>query len=307
MRNSDSFFDIIFDIKKCAIYDGPGIRTTVFLKGCPLRCAWCHNPEGRPPYLEVMFDFQRCIGCGSCVDACKAQALKVKDGKLLYIRENCNFCLKCVDACKYGCINVVGKKVSIDEVVKECMKDKDYYQFSGGGVTFSGGEPLAHSAFLKKVAVKLKQEGIHIAIETSGYAPRNSIKILLPFIDLWIYDLKILNKEKHKRFTGKDNKIIIENLLYLLGKARIWLRVPIIPEVNDTKEDAEDFVLFLKKYGHGIERVEILEFNPLAEIKYKKMGLNYPFSGKKVSIEFLKEFKNKLEEVFNGEIKLLQV
>lgn len=242
----------IFDIQRNSCVDGPGIRTTVFFKGCNLSCRWCHNPEGQSASQEVLRYPDKCTGCGSC----KGQEL-----------------FDCPNGAKVIC----GKYYTVDEVLQEVLKDKLFYDTSGGGVTFSGGECMLQADFLKEILKACKKYGIHTAVDTAGHVPFGAFEKVLPYTDLFLYDVKLLDGEKHKKYTGADNRLILENLgrLIALG-ARIWVRIPVIGGVNDTEEEITAIRKLLQDLG-GVEQVELLPYHGLGEHKYAALGQNVEF------------------------------
>lgn len=237
---------IIFDIKKFAVHDGPGIRTTVFLKGCPLRCAWCHNPEGIAPGPEIMVFADRCVrGCRDCLAACPRGALKKVRNAILLDRGLCDGCGACAEVCPAEALQSAGRTVSVAAVMDEVARDIPFYERSDGGVTFSGGEPLAQPEFLRELLLACRAQSIHTAVDTSGHAPFSAYEKLLPLVDLFLYDLKIIDDERHRRFTGVSNRLILENLEKLSRSgAALSLRVPLLPGVNDADDDLRALARF---------------------------------------------------------------
>jgi pyruvate formate lyase activating enzyme len=226
---------IIFDVKKFAIHDGPGIRSTVFLKGCPLSCAWCHNPEGISPIPQVMLTPHRCLAaCRACVAACPRRALSKK--KLLIIdRSRCDGCGRCAAVCPADALQLAGRTARIEEIMAELDKDAVFYRESGGGVTCSGGEPLLQSDFLLELLRAAKKRGWHTAVDTSGQAPYEAFEKILPLVDLFLFDLKTLDPAAHRRYCGTDNALILDNLARLSGNApSLAVRIPLVPGFNDT-------------------------------------------------------------------------
>ena len=247
----------IFDIQRTSFVDGPGIRTTVFLKGCNLRCAWCHNPESQNPHCEMMIYKNKCVKCGKCKEKC-SKALK-----------KCNLCGECVAHCLYGAREICGKEVTIEEVIPEILKDKALYQNSNGGVTFSGGECMLQIDFLEAILKRCKEEGMHTAVDTAGHVSFDKFERILPYTDLFLYDLKICDNEKHKRFVGVSNEVIISNLKKLISlKKRIWVRVPIIQGINDTTDE----ILAIADICSGAEKIELLPYHAMGEHKYAALG-----------------------------------
>lgn len=254
---------MIFDIERNSYVDGPGIRTTVFLKGCPLSCVWCHNPESQSFEKQIMFYKSKCIGCGKCREVCPNNL------------KSCDFCGKCELYCPADARKICGKEYTIDEVLKEIVKDKPFYENSGGGVTLSGGEPLAQYDFSLELLKKAKENGMHTAIETCGYAEKSKILEIAKYVDLFLFDCKETDQELHKKYTGVDNKIILDNLKALSDAgSKIILRCPIIPGFNDRAEHFKGISEIAGKLS-GIEHIEIEPFHPLGESKYSALSREY--------------------------------
>lgn len=243
----------IFNIQRFCINDGPGIRTTVFLKGCPLKCIWCHNPESQAREPEIMFYKDKCTKCGSCVN------VTVNDSDFV-----------CINDAKEIC----GKEISSDEVIKEVLKDEIFYQNSGGGITISGGEPFYQFDFSLELVKKAKENGLHTAIETCGFVKNSNLKKIAEFVDLFLYDYKETNSEKHKNFTGVDNTVIIDNLSFLNNINKdVILRCPIIKGCNDRREHFEGIAEIANRYKN-ILHIEIEPYHSLGEDKYSALGKN---------------------------------
>ena len=262
----------VFNIQRFSLHDGPGIRTTVFLKGCPLACAWCHNPEGMSFQPEVVIVGNRCIRCGECVEACP-QHLPSGDGTgFAGDRADCTVCGTCVDVCPTEARQVVGRSMTVDEVLTEVLKDRVFYDESGGGVTFSGGEPLSQPEFLLAALEACHAEGIHAAVDTCGYAPRETLLAVADLTDLFLYDLKATDDKVHRKYTGVSNERIIENL-EALGREHgaIWLRVPVIPGVNDC---TENFAVTGKLASSipAVRRVSLLPYHAMGNGKRDRVG-----------------------------------
>lgn len=252
----------IFDIAHGSYVDGPGIRTTVFFKGCHLRCAWCHNPESRSFAAEKMVYADKCVGCGKCKTVCPSP-------------DNCLLCGKCALFCPRGAIRVVGKDVSVTDVMAEIEKDRPFYG-EDGGVTFSGGECLLQPDFLEELLLACRAAGIRCAVDTAGDVPYEVFSRILPLTDLFLFDVKGMDEEKHERYTGVKNDRILDNLARLLSVgARVWIRVPVIPGVNDTAEEMTALREFLVSHGKP-EKIELLPYHRLGENKYAALSLPVP-------------------------------
>lgn len=246
----------IFDIERNSYVDGPGIRTTVFFKGCNLRCAWCHNPESQSPKPQMMFYKNKCTGCGKCKEKCP-NAL-----------EKCELCGKCTIYCPHDAREICGKEYTVDEVMREILKDKVFYENSGGGVTFSGGECMLQIDFLEEILKVCKENGIHTAVDTAGHVPYEYFERILPYTNLFLYDVKCYDSEKHKKYTGVRNELILENLKKLLATGKsVWVRIPIIPTVNDTLEEIQRIKAYISSCGKP-EKIELLPYHAMGEHKY---------------------------------------
>ncbi len=269
----------IFNIEHFAIHDGPGIRTTVFLKGCPMACIWCHNPEGLSGKRHMIRYDKRCIGCGECVKGCPQGALGMSTSHGIVVDDQkCIACGKCVDICCANAIEMVGGTMSSRQVADVVLKDVTFYDESGGGVTFSGGEPLAQWAFVKECSQLLKQRGIHIAMETSGCVRQDVIQEIAPHVDLFLYDLKHIDSAVHEKYCGMGNERILENLqtLSAMGK-EIIIRMVVVPGVNDAPEIVERLCAFLTKI-HGIQFISLLPLHKSATEKYRRLGRDFPIA-----------------------------
>ncbi len=266
---------IIFDIKKFAVHDGPGIRTTVFLKGCPLRCAWCHNPEGIAAGPEIAVFADRCVkGCRDCLAACPRGALKKVRGIILLDRSLCDGCGACAEICSAEALRSAGRTVSVPEIMEEVARDIPFYRESGGGVTFSGGEPLAQPAFLRELLLDCRARGIHAVVDTSGHAPFSLFEELLPLVDLFLFDLKVIDDESHRRFTGVSNRLILENLEKLsCSGAPLSVRVPLIPGVNDADRDLKAMAEFRDALP-GRHPLHLLPYHRGYAAKRLRLGLD---------------------------------
>lgn len=267
---------LVFDIQRFSIHDGPGIRTTVFLKGCNVRCYWCHNPESWKSHPELQIFPQKCIGCGNCFEVCPVGAHRILEGKREFLRELCRSCGKCAEGCYAGALVLVGKLMTVQEVMSEVEKDRPFYETSDGGVTFSGGEPLLQKDFIHALLVESKNMGFHTAVDTAGNVSWKVFDAILPYVDLFLFDVKTVNEKKHIEGTGVSNERIIENLkkLSAIG-VRVWIRVPIIPGFNDNEKDMGEIADLVGDLAN-IELIELKPFHRLGKNKYDSLGLEYP-------------------------------
>ena len=283
----------IFNIQHFSINDGPGIRTTVFFKGCPLNCAWCHNPESKSVKKEIMCDFERCTLCGKCVSACKNGCHKIVEGKHVFNREKCTLCGECVKNCLNDYLEVVGYEITAKEVLEDVLKDKVFYETSGGGITLSGGEPLFQFDFAYEILRLAKENGLSTAIETCGYAEAEKIKKIAPLVDVFLYDYKVTDAALHKKWTGVDNKVILENLKLVdsIG-GKIVLRCPIIPKINDYKEHFKAIAELANNLKNVLE-INLEPYHSLGKNKAEKLGKEYKINAEN-SVD-----KNRVEEWIN--------
>ncbi len=265
---------IIFNIQRYSIHDGPGIRTTVFLKGCPLNCWWCQNPESQLSGQEMLFWGDRCIGCGACSTICPSNAIRIKNGIPVTEKEKCILCGKCTEKCPALAREMIGKKLTTEEVIKEIEKDLVFYEESGGGVTFSGGEPLEQFEFLESLLVCCQKKKIHTTVDTSGYISWEILSKISSKVDLFLYDLKIMDSERHKKYTGISNEIILENLKKLSSvHHNIFVRFPLIPGINDDYQNIKETGEFLSSLK--IAQVNILPYHYIGIDKYRRLGRTY--------------------------------
>ena len=268
---------LVFDIEKFSVQDGPGIRTVVFLKGCPLHCLWCHNPESQSFRKEIMFSERLCSGCGKCLTVCPEQCHSFRENVHIFNRNNCILCGKCAETCYPAALELCGGKMSVDEVMDEVMKDKPFYDNSGGGVTLSGGEPLAHPEFTSAFLRKAKDFGIHTAVETSGFASGEIIEKIFPTVNLWLWDIKAL-PEQYQDLIGADWEKIAENLRFISENgAEIILRCPMIPCVNDAAENLK-FIAEVANKTPGVKQIDLEPYHPLGTEKSCKLGKNNQFT-----------------------------
>ena len=261
----------IFEIKRFAVHDGDGIRTTVFLKGCPLKCIWCHNPEGISFKNQLAYYAHKCISCGECVSVCPEAAHKMSDNRHLFDRKKCITCGKCADACLGDTLKFYGTDISTDELLAKLLEDRDFYETSNGGVTLSGGECLMQADFCRELLMKLKENKIHTAVDTCGYVAKESVDKVLPYTDIFLYDIKSYDEDVHIKCTGVSNKIILENLKYIdrLGK-KSEIRIPYVPGCNDNQ--IEKIAGFLKSLNN-VTKVRVLPFHNYAGSKYESLAM----------------------------------
>ena len=267
----------ITNIQKFSIHDGDGIRTSVFFKGCPLKCEWCHNPETQRYEREMQFDPGKCTGCGACVKACPSQALTMKDGRPVLDKEACTLCGRCENYCPAGIREIVGREYTVKELVKELMKDQIFYEDSGGGVTLSGGEVMTMDMdYILAVARELKRQDITLTIDTCGYVQYERLQALLPYVNTFLYDVKVMDPELHKKYIGADNKLILENLVRLARDgARIYIRIPTIKEVNGNEKNMRETIAFLKEHDIHPAQVNLLPYHDTGSGKYPKLDMDY--------------------------------
>lgn len=318
---------VIFNIQKYSLHDGPGIRTTVFLKGCPLRCRWCHNPESQSSAPELIYWESRCVGCGACVKACPSAALALVEAAvetgttsslpffycyqminanpaergmvtrtgdeipapaaapssargsaathfISYDRTKCTSCGRCASACAAGAREIAGRTVTTAAVMADILRDRIFYDQSGGGVTFSGGEPLMQPAFLKGLLESCREEGLRTTVDTSGFASWEALEPLVPLVDLFLYDVKLMDDRKHVKYTGASNRIVLDNLKRLAaGHPGVLARIPLIPGVNDDDHNIGCTGEFLRRCG--VTRVSVLPYHSLGADKYRRLGRDY--------------------------------
>ena len=285
---SSSKLGLIFNIQRFSIHDGPGIRTTIFFKGCSLQCFWCHNPEGRQSRPQIQYFPEKCIGCGECLARCPHQAHAIKDELHLYLRELCKNCGTCTETCYSNALELTGKYMTADAVMEEILRDRMFYETSKGGVTLSGGEPVLQSQFASEILKRCKEEELHTAIETCGNYQWQDLESLLPVTDLIMMDMKLIDPIKHKSACGDSNERILANAQRLaLTNKPIIFRTPIVPNVNDTYEDVGAIVKFVRNLvelrarhnngqgEHAEIQFELLPFHRLASDKYRSLGMEY--------------------------------
>ena len=285
----------IINIQKYSIHDGPGIRTTVFFKGCPLNCWWCHNPESQNPRPEIMFFEERCTGCSTCIKRCPTKAIELFQGHLVTYEKKCTLCGKCCDLCPNNARELVGTDITVKELMSKLIKDEVFYEESNGGVTFSGGEPLMHSDYLINVLNICKDRDIHTTIDTSGYAPFEQFEKIIDSVDLFLFDIKHMNNEKHLEYTGVENTLILDNLKKLSQKGNIYVRMPIIAGINDDDENINMAINFLSNLN--ITQVDLLPYHKMGMDKYRRLNMQYKLSGfEKPTDEILDKIAEKFKK-----------
>jgi pyruvate formate lyase activating enzyme len=282
MARADSTRGTLFNIQRFSLHDGPGIRTTVFLKGCPLRCAWCHNPESQAAVPELIFREGRCIACGACVENCPDAASAITGGRVTLDRSRCRACGVCAGVCYAEAREIVGRDWTVGEVMAEIVRDLAFFDQSGGGVTFSGGEPLYQPAFLGALLEACRAQEIHTAVDTSGLAPWETLEAIRPNVDLFLYDLKLMDDAKHRLYTGASNRQILSNLQALAERgAPVHVRVPIIPGVNDDPENIRLTGEFLASLPN-LRGLTVLAYHQIGIEKYNSLGMSYSMESTRV-------------------------
>jgi len=276
----------ILHLQRLSTEDGPGIRTTVFFKGCPLQCAWCHNPESISGHMQTQWFAVRCIGCKTCVEACPNGCLTLLEDGMQIDRDRCQACGTCAEACPSGAMETLGKTVSVDELLVELLKDRAYYEKSGGGVTLSGGDPTFQPEFAEALLRGLKKQDISTALDTCGLTSKQVLERLLPYADLVLFDLKLIDDAQHREFTRHSNARILENLLFIRDYIReqvtptqLWVRTPLIPGATDSDENLLGIGRYLAEHLNGrLSRWELCAFNNLCRDQYERLDLKWAFA-----------------------------
>lgn len=267
---------VLFNIQRYSLHDGPGIRTIPFFKGCPLACKWCSNPESQRPQPELIFKKNDCIRCGKCVAVCPQKALSVNN-PLFIDRARCVQCGECTNVCPTHALEMKGKRMTVREVVRELQKEENLYRRSGGGITLSGGEPLAQPEFARELLKACKEKGWHTAIETTGFTTKEVIDDVFPYVDLALTDIKAINPAVHQDNTGVDNSIILENLLRISFLTKVIVRIPVIPGVNDNTEEIRNIGEFARLMLN-VDTIHLLPYHSFGENKYQLLGRDYPLA-----------------------------
>ena len=295
----------VFHIQRFSTNDGSGIRTVVFLKGCPLSCKWCHNPESKSSNPEIFYDAKKCVGCRTCEISCKRNQHIFDHGKHIFVRDNCENCMDCVSACPVNALEICGKTVEVDEVIDEILRDAEFYKQSGGGITLSGGEPLLQYDFSLEILKKSKEADIHTAIETCGYCQKELSEIS-QYVDLWLYDIKVASDKEHIKYTGVSNKIIFKNLRYLDGIGqKIILRCPVIPDINFTEKHF-DVISALANELKNVIAIHLEPYHPLGIDKAAKIGKIQEYNKSEfLSGRSILPFVNRMKEKTNINIEVL--
>jgi pyruvate formate lyase activating enzyme len=285
---------LIFDIKRYAIHDGPGIRTTIFFKGCFLHCWWCHNPEGQSSELELIYKRNRCINCEECIEICPRGALSRINEQICIDRDKCDLCGECTQVCSGEALEIIGKEMTVEEVMEEIKKDKIFYDESKGGVTFSGGEPFLQIDFLKALLKECKKEDIHTTVDTCGYGSYEAFKEIKDYVNLFLYDIKLMDDKRHIEYTGVSNKLILDNLKKLAKDgANIEIRFPIIPEINDDMDNVRNIADFLSSL-YVVKNISLLPYHRAGIEKYEGLNKKYKMKDIKavsnMKVKSIKEF-----------------
>jgi len=298
--SADEQRGLIFNTQRFSIQDGPGIRTTLFMKGCPLNCPWCSNPEGIGRKPEIMLGERKCIGCKKCAEACSAGAISFENGIRIIDWKLCADCLECAKVCPSHAIHLSGDYKTVNEAFKVAAKDKDFYKTSGGGVTVSGGEPLLQWEFVRELLRKCKEAGLHTALDTTGYGSWDSLEQVLRYTDLILFDIKHADPEKHKEKTGVSNELILENLdkASEATTVSIWLRIPLVPGFNDTESNMQATAELAR--GIRLEKVSLLPYHEWGKDKYPGLGKRYSYNGADSALEPDSDLVNKCRAILES-------
>lgn len=268
---------LVFNIQRFSVHDGPGIRTTVFMKGCPLSCLWCSNPESQDFDAQLMTRDIKCSGCGACEQVCPQAAIRIDAHGRHIDWDKCDQCLLCAGVCQYGALAQSGEKKTIEEVLEEVLSDRLFYKNSGGGVTVSGGEPLVQSDFVAALLKACKKEGLHTAVDTTGYVSWSQIQQVAPLADLMLWDIKQLDPETHRKGTRVGNRLILENIKKASCLTSIWIRIPLIAGYNDSDENINGVIKLAQE--SGVRKISLLPYHEGGRTKHEQIGRAYPYSG----------------------------
>ncbi|WP_346961973.1 trans-4-hydroxy-L-proline dehydratase activase [Clostridium sp.] len=266
----------IINIQKYSIHDGDGIRTTIFFKGCPLSCLWCHNPESQNYSEELMYNEEKCTGCMTCIETCHKRAISKEENHVVTDRNKCDLCKNCLDYCVNNAREIVGKEYTVAQLIKEAEKDRMFYEESSGGITLSGGEVMTQNMdYIEELLKKLKKKGYNIAIDTCGQAPYENYKRVLNYVDTFLYDIKLMDNEKHMKYIGKSNKVILDNLKKLSeAGANINIRIPLVEDINADDESIEEVIKFLKN-NINVQKINLLPYHNTGKSKYERLQKVY--------------------------------
>lgn len=265
---------VLFNIQRYSLHDGPGIRTIPFFKGCPLACKWCSNPESQRPQPELIYKKNDCIRCGKCIEVCPQNALSPSNPSFVD-RSRCVQCGECTKVCPTQALEMKGKRMTVNDVIRELQKEENLFRRSGGGVTLSGGEPLAQPEFARELLKACKAKGWHTAIETTGFTTKEVVEDVFPWIDLALTDIKAINPSVHEQNTGVNNSRILENLLRISFITKVIVRIPLVPGVNDNEEEIRSIAEFAKLMS-GVDTIHLLPYHTFGENKYNLLGRIYP-------------------------------
>ncbi|MBQ8250134.1 MAG: glycyl-radical enzyme activating protein [Clostridia bacterium] len=294
---------IVFNIQRFSLFDGPGVRTVVFLKGCPLRCVWCHNPEGLSSEMQVMYNSERCIGCGACVEACEKGCHTMKDGFHVLDRKNCISCGECAKVCFSLSLTSQGVQMTVNEVMDTVMRDLNVYRDSGGGLTLSGGEPLMQAEFSSALLKAAKDAGLHTCTETSGFGSSEALSEMAAYTDIFLFDYKLTGDEAHTEYCGAPGTPILHNLGLLdsLGK-KVILRCPLIPDINTTKEHMEGIARVALSHPYSVSEIQIEPYHRLGISKAVQLGITPTYEAEVPDKDFVREFADGLRELCKGKV-----
>jgi pyruvate formate lyase activating enzyme len=294
---------VIVSIQKFSVHDGPGIRTTIFFKGCPLTCQWCHNPESQKAGKELVLHSARCTLCGQCQKNCRQQAIRIAGNRLSYDQSNCTYCERCIDHCYNEAREFVGKEVTVEELMVEIEKDRPFYEQSGGGVTLSGGEAMTQIDFVEELVTCCNEQGISVAVDTCGYAPRENFIRIMKQINVFLYDIKLMDPALHSQYTGRDNLLILENLeLLSRNGAVINIRLPLLEGINTEDSHIQSIIDFISRLA--IRSINLLPYHDMAKGKYGKLHLDYSAAAfSSPAEERLKEIQKMFEQA-NYQVKI---